>query len=120
MATIILIQEVIVKCLLWIKITKKFYCSLITNQSELLILNNILTFAAKRDDQGESKVWPPPKAPDYMKSVKDLPSGVKVVHEGEKPEGGDGASQYATEFYRRSDPAQPNTGNASNKCLCKG
>jgi len=86
----------------------------------LLILNNILTFAAKRDDQGESKVWPPPKAPDYMKSVKDLPSGVKVVHEGEKPEGGDGASQYATEVYRRSDPAQPNTGNASKKCLCKG
>ena len=102
------------------KITRKFNCSSITNQSELLMLYNILTFAAKRDDQGESKVWPPPKALDYMKSVKDLPSGVKVVPEREKPEGGDGASQYATEVYRRSDPAQPNTGNASKKCLCKG
>lgn len=99
------------------KITRKFNCSSITNQSELLMLYNILTFAAKRDDQGESKVWPPPKAPDYMKSVKDLPSGVKVVHEREKPEGDDGASQYATEVYRRSDPAQPNTGNASKICL---
>jgi hypothetical protein len=96
------------------------YNSSITNQSELLMLYNILIFAAKRDDQGESKVWPPPKAPDYMKSVKDLPSGVKVVHEREKPEGGDGASQYATEVHRRSDPTQPNTGNASKKCLCKG
>ncbi|CAG2220687.1 unnamed protein product [Mytilus edulis] len=34
-----------------------------------------------RDEQAESKVWPPPRAPDYMKTVKDLPSGVRVVRE---------------------------------------
>ncbi|CAC5410109.1 unnamed protein product [Mytilus coruscus] len=48
-----------------------------------------------RDEQAESKVWPPPKAPDYMKTVKELPSGVRVVKENQ--EGGQGTSDYTAD-----------------------
>lgn len=36
----------------------------------------------------ESKVWPPPQAPDYMKRVKELPSQFKVTDDV-KPSTGD-------------------------------
>lgn len=64
----------------------------------------------KREDQGESKVWPPPKAPDYMKSVKDLPAGVKVVDDENKQESKEGMSQYHTVIYHRTDSGQTYTG----------
>ncbi|XP_076112450.1 uncharacterized protein LOC143080482 isoform X2 [Mytilus galloprovincialis] len=48
-----------------------------------------------RDEQAESKVWPPPRAPDYMKTVKDLPSGVRVVRESQ--EGDQRTSQNTTD-----------------------
>ncbi|VDI61367.1 Hypothetical predicted protein [Mytilus galloprovincialis] len=48
-----------------------------------------------RDEQAESKVWPPPRAPDYMKTVKDLPSGVRVVRESQ--EGDQSTSQNTTD-----------------------
>lgn len=52
----------------------------------------------------ESKVWPPPRAPDYMKSVKDLPSGVRVMEDG--PEGDQTSSEFGTQIYRRPGEVQ--------------
>ncbi|XP_062567288.1 uncharacterized protein LOC134229558 [Saccostrea cucullata] len=45
----------------------------------------------KEDKPAESKVWPPPKAPDYVKSVRELPSQFKVTDE-RKPSGGEETS----------------------------
>ncbi|XP_061196696.1 uncharacterized protein LOC133204972 [Saccostrea echinata] len=42
----------------------------------------------KEDKPADSKVWPPPKAPDYVKSVKELPSQFKVTDE-RKPSSGE-------------------------------
>ena len=54
-----------------------------------------------RDDNRprESKVWPPPKAPDYVQSTRTLPAGFKVVsEEGEGSRDGErkgGSGQYS-------------------------
>ncbi|XP_056016364.1 uncharacterized protein LOC125663893 [Ostrea edulis] len=46
----------------------------------------------REEKVADSKVWPPPKAPDYMKSVKELPSQFKVTDE-RKPPGGEESSE---------------------------
>ena len=68
-------------------------------QLQKCICFTTMTFniSAKRDDQGESKVWPPPQAPDYMKTVKDLPSGVRVMHDRQTDESG----MYGHKGYKK-------------------
>ena len=38
-----------------------------------------------KEERPASNIWPPPKSKDYMKSVRDLPSNVKIG-EGKKEE----------------------------------
>ena len=40
-------------------------------------------------DIPESNIWPPPRAKDYMLSVKDLPSNIKVAEVGRNEKGQD-------------------------------
>lgn len=50
----------------------------------------LITLARREREEKptESKVWPPPQAPDYMKRVKELPSQFKVTDDV-KPATGD-------------------------------
>ena len=42
-------------------------------------------------DIPESNIWPPPRAKDYMLSVKDLPSNIKVAEVSRQEKGNDGS-----------------------------
>ncbi|XP_060075304.1 uncharacterized protein LOC132554994 [Ylistrum balloti] len=42
--------------------------------------------APREEGSTGSNIWPPPKAPDYIRSVRELPSGVKVIDGEESSE----------------------------------
>ncbi|XP_069113795.1 uncharacterized protein [Argopecten irradians] len=52
--------------------------------------------ATKKEGSETSNIWPPPKAPDYLRSVRELPSGVKVTDD-ESSESGSIADQRPRE-----------------------
>lgn len=84
----------------------------------------------EREEKPESKIWPPPKAPDYMKRVKELPSQFKVTDDRAPPSGeekstkGDnssreenGSEQTQGDVIRRQDSEGSKKDNPCNDIL---
>jgi len=72
---------------------------------------------SKAESSGESKIWPPPKAPDYLQSVKQLPSYVKVG-DTETPDQKHKGGNSATSQSQSSDKDE--TGSITSKASDSG